>query len=126
MVPKKRRAVSLSFELAEVLDAVAGVQLLAHRLQEPGASDDPEHPQAVASTLAGLSMVAARLKFVVAAIRNQVDPSTLLAPHNAVPAEHDQPDVLLRRWSPEQVDEHAREAARLAGRRAERKRRWRR
>lgn len=119
---KKRRAVSLSFELVEILDAIAGVQLLAHRLQEAGADDDPDHPQAVASTLAGLSMVTARLKVVVASIRDEVDPATLLASHNAVPADYDQPDLLLHRWSPERVAEHGRETARLADAQAERQR----
>lgn len=123
MVLKRRHAVSLNFELAEVLDAIAGVQLLAQRLREAGASDDPEHPQTVDSVLAGLSMVVARLKAVVAAIRDEVDPGTLVAPHNAVPGDDKRPDVSLRGWGPEQVAHHARETAQLADRQARRRRR---
>lgn len=120
---KQRAALSLAFELAELLDAIAGIQLLAHRLQEAGASDDPEFPQTVASTLAGLAMVAVRLKVVVAVVRNEVDPVTILAPHNAVPSDHDQPDVLLPPWSAEQVAKNGTEVAQLAERQTRRHRR---
>ena len=63
---KRRSAVSLAFELGEVHDAIAGVLLIARELQGPGVSDDPEYPQTIASTFAGLAMVVARLKVVVA------------------------------------------------------------
>lgn len=123
MVLKRRHAVSLSFELAEVLDAIAVVQLLAQRLRDPGASDDPDHPQTVDSVLAGLSMVVARLKVVVAATTDEVDPTALLAPHNAVPGDPDRPDVLLQPWSAERVAENARQLAQLAERQSRRHRR---
>jgi hypothetical protein len=110
----KRRAVSLAFELAEIHDAIIGVQMLAQRLQEPNAGYDAEHAQTVASALAGLAMVSVRLKVVAATIRNEVDPATLLAPHNAVPGDHEHPDVQRRPWSPDQVAANARQVAQLA------------
>ncbi len=116
---KQRSAVSLAFELTEVLDAIGGVQLLVHRLQGP---DAPEYPQTIASALAGLAMLAARLKVVVTVVRKEVDPATLLATHNAVPGDHDQPDVLLQPWSAEQVADNARQVAQLADRRRRRRR----
>lgn len=120
---KQRSAVSLAFELGEILDAVTGVQLLARELQGPGGRDDPDYPQTIASALAGLAMVMARLKVVVTAIRNEVDPATILAPHNAVLGDHGQPDVLLRPWSAEQVAENGRQVVQLAERQVRRRRR---
>ncbi|MCC6334297.1 MAG: hypothetical protein IT380_09955 [Myxococcales bacterium] len=115
----QKNAVSLAFELAQLLDAVEGVRLLASPLQGvSGAATDAQVPRVVAGLIAGLSMVVARLQEVLAVVRDERDPFTLLAPHNAVPEDDDHPDLLLHRWSHERIVKGARATLSLVEKRA--------
>ena len=111
----RQRSVSLAFELSTILEAIDGVPLLARGLQElPG---DRQAVRTLAGALAGLAMITTRLKAVVAAVRGDIDPATLLAAHNEVDGVGGQVDVLLRPWSAQQVIRHAEQAATFAPRR---------
>jgi hypothetical protein len=116
---KRKTAVSLSFELGQILDAVEAARLLAYPLQEvPGTELDPQFHRVVAGVVAGLAMVVARLHVVMSVVRDERDPFALLAPHNAVPDDDEHADVLLHSWSAERIVEDARATLSLVEKRS--------
>lgn len=122
---RTRDAVSLSFELAEVLDAVEAARVLVWSLQEE-AGDYPNRrrAQVQASSAAVLSLAVCRLRLIRAVLASNADPLMLLAPHNAV--REDEPadvgDIRLVPWGGAEVRKHAEGELERVGRAAERAR----
>ena len=116
-------AVSLSYELAEILDALCGVRALIEPLQEP--VEPRERVQAIASTISVLTMTAIRLRHVVEVVRGDQDPVKILERHNLIPAGFhlECPDVLLKPWKTERVAAHARTTLEMLERAAARAKR---
>jgi hypothetical protein len=111
------RAVCLSYELAEILDALRGVRSLIEPLHEP--VEGPERIQAVASTLSGLTLTTTRLKQVVEVVRGEADPRSILESHNGIPKGfRADPEVLLKPWTNERVAAQAQNVLEMAERRA--------
>ena len=116
MPSRIRSAVSLSYELAEILDALHGVKTLLDVLREPVEARERIHT--VAATTSMLIMTTARLRQVVSVVRGDTDPVGILERHNAIPSGfHDCPDVLLRPWSVERTVSRAQEELAMAERR---------
>lgn len=91
-------SVSLSYELAEILDALRGIRLLIEPLQE--GVDGPARIESVTSTISVLTMTTIRLRQVVDVVRGDEDPAKLLERHNLIPAGFQSgPEVLLKPWS---------------------------
>lgn len=111
------RYVSVSAELEEVQLAVAAAGLVFDSLQDVVDGNSIEAKNRAASGTAVLNIVKARLRLLTQALRNDVDPATLLEPYNRVEGvriELDVPDLRLAPWPPQEVAEKAREAFRRA------------
>lgn len=106
--------VSLAAELSHLGDAMNAATLLSQALTEGELSTAEATAQAPAAIIAVLSLVRERLLQVRRTLRGAEDPANIRTPRNATgePQPGDDPDVVLRPWSPsERVAHHAKKQA---------------
>lgn len=108
------KLVSLAAELSHLGDAVNAGTLLSQAMVEGTLSTAEATAQAPSAITAVLGLVHARLMQVRRVLRGAEDPENIRTPSNATgePQPGDDPDVVLRPWTPVQrAAHHAREQA---------------
>lgn len=100
--------ISLSGELAGLTDVVYGAAIISECLSQDLLPHDEAQVQAPIAITAILGLVHARLIQVRRVLRGAEDPATLRTARSAMgePQEGDDPDVLLRPWTPAQRAAH--------------------
>jgi hypothetical protein len=100
--------ISLSGELAGLSDAVYGAALISECLSLDLLPSEESQAQAPVAITAVLGLVHARLIQVRRVLRGAEDPATIRTPRSATgePQEGDDPDVVLRPWTPAQRAAH--------------------
>jgi len=108
---RKREAVSLSYELADLLEAIEGARLHIWNLQETPScgTPNPARVQLEASSAATLALVASRMRLLRRVLAGELDPAIVLSDHNAIAADDsiEDRDLRLLPWSPTEVRQHA-------------------
>lgn len=105
---KAEELVSLAAELSHLGDAVNAATLLSQAVAEGAISTSEATAQAPSAITAVLELVHARLMQVRRVLRGYEDPADILTQHNATgePQPGDDPDVVLRPWTPSQRAAH--------------------
>jgi len=81
---KHLERIALSWELAEIVDALEAARVLGEAVATCQLGTDYDREHAPRSLVAMLSLTWVRLRDVLRAVRGDLDPSHLRAPHNDV------------------------------------------
>ncbi len=101
-----KKAVSLTFELAEIHHAVEAAQIIVDQLRTKGMPSKEAARRAPGAVSAILSLVGVRLRDLGRVVVGRIDPALFLAPHNvdeATPRPNEDPDVRFVEWGPPKV-----------------------